>query len=63
MIFMGLDQGAYNTKYAWMDGKNGIYTYWNDSWMDGKIYFHTGDKVSGRWNNNNSVRFLWFGSS
>ena len=47
MIFMGLDQGAYNTKYAWMDGKNGIYTYWNDSWMDGKIYFHTGDKVCG----------------
>lgn len=61
MIFMGLDQGAYNTKYAWMDNANGIYTYWNDSSMDGKIYFHTGDVATGRCdpNNKNSVKFLW----
>lgn len=61
MIFMGLDQGAYNTKYAWMDNANGIYTYWNDSSMDGKIYFHTGDVATGRCdpNNQNSVKFLW----
>ena len=66
MIFMGLDQGAYNTKYAWMDGKNGIYTYWNDSWMDGKIYFHTGDLAKstpyseGDPRVSRSVKFLWF---
>lgn len=66
MIFMGLDQGAYNTKYAWIDGKNGIYTYWNDSSMDGKVYFHTGDKMTaaeykkgdGR---DRSVKYLWSG--
>lgn len=47
MIFMGLDQGAYSTEAATIDGKNGIYTYWNDYSMKGKIYFHTGDKMTG----------------
>ena len=63
MIFMGLDQGAYNTKAATIDGKNGIYTYWNDPEMKGKIYFHTGDKMTGanytEYVTSRSVEFLY----
>lgn len=53
MIFMGLDYGAYSTKREWVasanDGKGGDVdvTYWNDYSMKGKIYFHTGDKMTG----------------
>ena len=53
MIFMGLDYGAYSTKREWVtsanDGKGGNVdvTYWNDPEMKGKIYFHTGDKMTG----------------
>lgn len=53
MIFMGLDYGAYSTKREWVasanDGKGGNVdvTYWNDYSMKGKIYFHTGDKMTG----------------
>lgn len=67
MIFMGLDDGAYNiekqnlqdpTDNSW---KTQNYTKWNDSAMNGKIYFHTGDVATGRCdpNNKNSVKFLW----
>lgn len=63
MIFMGLDQGAYSTEAATIDGKNGIYTCWNDSKMKGKIYFHTGDKMTGANYTNDarsrSVEFLY----
>lgn len=63
MIFMGLDQGAYNTMASTIDGKNGIYTCWNDSKMKGKIYFHTGDKMTGANYTNDkrsrSVEFLY----
>lgn len=65
MIYMGLDQGAYNTKSQNINGQNGIYTYWNDSNMNGKIYFHTGDKMtSAEYQKDNgtqkrSVKFLW----
>lgn len=38
MIFIGRDDGAYNKSW---DGK----TVWNDSNMNGLIYFHTGDKM------------------
>lgn len=50
---MGLDYGAYSTKREWVasanDGKGGNVdvTYWNDYSMKGKIYFHTGDKMTG----------------
>lgn len=69
MIFMGLDYGAYSTKREWVasanDGKGGNVdvTYWNDSSMKGKIYFHTGDKMTGaNYTNDNrsrSVEFLY----
>lgn len=69
MIFMGLDYGAYSTKREWVasanDGKGGNVdvTYWNDSSMKGKIYFHTGDKMTGANYTNNgrsrSVEFLY----
>lgn len=66
MIFMGLDDGAYNKeKQTLKDGANkdvgGVFTKWNDSAMNGKIYFHTGDVATGRCdpNNKNSVKFLW----
>ena len=62
MIFMGLDDGAYNKD---SNGK----TVWNDSSMNGKIYFHTGDimtsteKILGDGKDytkkNRSVDFLW----
>lgn len=38
MIFIGTDVGAYNLD---SDGK----TVWNDTTMNGKIYFHTGDQM------------------
>lgn len=69
MIFMGLDYGAYSTKREWVasanDGKGGNVdvTYWNDYSMKGKIYFHTGDKMTGaNYTNDNrsrSVEFLY----
>lgn len=60
MIFMGLDDSAYNKD---SNGK----TVWNDSSMDGKIYFHTGDKMTSTEQimkpsnglRNRSVDFLW----
>ena len=59
MIFMGLDDGAYNKAG---DGK----TVWNDSSMNGKIYFHTGDKMTAaEFSNDNrsrSVKFLTKGT-
>lgn len=73
MIFMGLDCGAYNTSskniYVHsVDGGNGSWIIkelpdWNDYLVNGKIYVHTGDKmtsteqtVNGR---SRSVDFLW----
>lgn len=56
LIFMGLDCGAYNL------GTDGL-PVWNDSSMNGKIYFHTGDSSS--WGGYNgpgekrNVDFLW----
>lgn len=59
MIFMGLDDGAYNKAG---DGK----TVWNDSSMNGKIYFHTGDKMTAAEfssdNRSRSVKFLTKGT-
>ena len=61
MIFMGLDDGAYNKSE---DGK----TLWNDSKMNGKIYFHTGDIARSApqsecgSNVAHNLNFLWFGS-
>ena len=54
MIFMGLDDGAYNKD---ADGR----TVWNDATMNGKIYFHTGDlSRGGYWpDNKQSVKFLY----
>lgn len=74
MIFMGLDYGAYNTKeqnlkYPAKDGSGenwvtDVYTVWNDSKMNGKIYFHTGDKVEANYQDVSGksafdVEFLW----
>ena len=69
MIFMGLDYGAYSTKREWVtsanDGKGGNVdvTYWNDPEMNGKIYFHTGDKMTGanytEYGTSSSVEFLY----
>ncbi|MCI6242165.1 MAG: DUF5057 domain-containing protein [Agathobacter sp.] len=56
LIFMGLDCGAYNL------GTDGL-PVWNDTSMNGKIYFHTGDSSS--WGGHNgsgekrNVDFLW----
>lgn len=59
LIFLGLDDGAYNKTG---DGK----TVWNDSSMNGKIYFHTGDKMTAaEFTNDNrsrSVKFLTKGT-
>lgn len=54
MIFMGLDDGGYNKDWS---GK----TVWNDTAMNGKIYFHTGDlSRGGYWpDNKQSVKFLY----
>lgn len=63
MIFMGLDSGAYNLTKQWTGSETAVLPDWNDNSMDGKIYFHTGDKMSqgtvdvsgrSRW-----VSFLW----
>ena len=69
MIFMGLDDGAYskekkNLYDAGIDKwQEELFTTWNDTSMNGKIYFHTGDKmiaanntVDGR---SRSVEFLY----
>lgn len=75
MIYMGLDDGAYQkqkqnlqdpTDGSWNDEE---YTKWNDSAMNGKIYFHTGDIAKSasfkktEWDriSDHSVKFLWFG--
>ena len=59
LIFLGLDDGAYNKAG---DGK----TVWNDSSMNGKIYFHTGDKMTAAEfssdNRSRSVKFLTKGT-
>lgn len=60
MIYMGLDDGAYNKD------SNGR-TEWNDSSLNGKIYFHTGDKITSSeqdvWiagvHEKRSVKYLW----
>lgn len=64
MIYMGLDDGAYN------HDSNGN-TTWNDSSMNGKIYFHSGDSMmSAEWNistnkkkRTHSVKFLANGNN
>lgn len=72
MIFMGLDDGAYNKEQQTLKDptKNkdvsGQFTKWNDSAMNGKIYFHTGDLAKSTPYNegdprvSRSVKFLWF---
>lgn len=74
LIYMGLDDGAYRkqkqnlqdpTDGSWKEEE---YTKWNDSSMNGKIYFHTGDVAKSalydewEWDyrSNHSVKFLWF---
>lgn len=74
LIFLGLDDGAYRkqkqnlqdpTDGSWKEEE---YTKWNDSSMNGKIYFHTGDVAKSalydewEWDyrSNHSVKFLWF---
>ena len=59
MIYMGLDDNAYNKQKG--------ETTWNDSSLNGKIYFHTGDKVTSSEQNipikgiieKRSVKYLW----
>jgi hypothetical protein len=67
LIFMGLDCSAYNTVSRGIQLNSGTWVSmvvpdWNDNSMDGKIYFHTGDKMesteSGR-SARSSVKFLW----
>ena len=76
MIYLGLDQGAYNlvekdVTYKDADGNvkwiKENQTVWNDTTMNGKIYFHTGDKMtSAEYSRSDgisrSVKFLWAGS-
>ena len=76
MIYLGLDQGAYNlvekdVTYKDADGNvkwiKENQTVWNDTSMNGKIYFHTGDKMtSAEYSRSDgisrSVKFLWAGS-
>lgn len=51
LIYFGLDIGAYNTKNGSVTLNNGntlwnqTITDFNDNYMDGKIYFHIGDKM------------------
>ena len=69
MIFMGLDDGAYTkVQQNLLDTginkwQNELFTKWTDSSMNGKIYFHTGDKMTGANYTNNgrsrSVEFLY----
>lgn len=74
LIYMGLDDGAYNKGQQTLkdptDNKDvsGQFTKWNDSSMNGRIYFHTGDVAKSalydewEWDyrSNHSVKFLWF---
>lgn len=72
MIFMGLDDGAYNKEQQTLKDPtenkevSGQFTKWNDSAMNGKIYFHTGDLAKstpyreGDPRVSRSVKFLWF---
>lgn len=61
MIFIGMDSSAYNH-----DGNGN--TVWNNSNMNGMVYFHVGDKMTsaeyekedGR---SRSVKFLWSGTN
>jgi hypothetical protein len=76
MIYLGLDQGAYNLekkRVAYKDADGNVkwidemQTVWNDTTMNGKIYFHTGDKMtSAEYSRSDgisrSVKFLWAGS-
>lgn len=64
MIYLGMDAGAYNWADQWLGyaRKQGEYTYWNDvksnSYMPGKIYFHTGDVLQAS-EQSQAVDFLW----
>ena len=72
MIFMGLDDGAYNKEQQTLKDPtenkevSGQFTKWNDSAMNGKIYFHTGDLAKSTPYSvrdrriSRSVKFLWF---
>lgn len=72
LIFLGLDDGAYNKEQQTLkdptDNKDvsGQFTKWNDASMNGKIYFHTGDKMTAaEFTNDNrsrSVKFLTKGT-
>lgn len=67
MIFMGLDDGAYNVvkQTVNLDGDKvtGLFTKYNDYKLNGKIYLHTGDKMMSAersvWGENRSVKFLY----
>ena len=66
MIYIGLDDGAYRKEKSNLQNgtlwENSMHTAFNDSLMNGKIYFHTGDLVSSAekdyWGNR-SVKFLY----
>ena len=72
LIFLGLDDGAYNKEQQTLKDPtenkdvSGQFTKWNDSAMNGKIYFHTGDLAKstpyseGDPRVSRSVKFLWF---
>lgn len=72
LIFLGLDDGAYNKEQQTLKDPtenkdvSGQFTKWNDSAMNGKIYFHTGDLAkSAPYSEqdsrvSHSVKFLWF---
>ena len=72
LIFMGLDDGAYNKEQQTLKDPtenkdvSGQFTKWNDSAMNGKIYFHTGDLAKSTPYSvrdrriSRSVKFLWF---
>ena len=72
LIFLGLDDGAYNKEQQTLkdptDNKDvsGQFTKWNDASMNGKIYFHTGDKMTAAEyssdNRSRSVKFLTKGT-
>lgn len=67
LIYIGLDIGAYNTKTQWVNlssgGVSATITDFNDDSLDGKIYFHLGDKMISTCyaggNRNRSVRFIY----
>lgn len=64
-VYIGLDIGAYNTKKQYISSLNKTVsiTDFNDDSLDGKIYFHLGDKMISTCytggNRNRSVRFIY----